>query len=279
MAGQVSTIRRQLKSVRSTQKITNAMSLVSTAKLQKQRARMEENSIYSEEFHTMLLSALSGMKEADRDNVYFRPNRVDNPLHIIITSNSGLCGSYNMDLLRYVEKTVNKMDPIFAIGSYGIKWLDSNNYMVIKRFDELDDLEPAVINKLIDNSLELYRRGEISKFDIIYTQYVNTLTFTPATYELLPLEIPKEVEEREVEFAPDLKTVLDNLIPEYISAIVYSTFLEARTSEHAARRSAMDSANKNAQSLIDEISLRLNQARQASITQEVNEITAGADAL
>ena len=131
MAGNISTIRRQLKSVRSTQKITNAMSLVSTAKLQKQRGRMEENNIYAEEFHTMLLSALSGMEEKDRESVYFRPVDVNNPLHIIITSNSGLCGSYNMDLLRYVEKNVDKVLNIFLCDNLNMVYHYTYNFYIV----------------------------------------------------------------------------------------------------------------------------------------------------
>ncbi len=279
MANSISAIKRQLKSVRSTQKITNAMALVATAKLQKQRNRLAENHQYSRAYLNMILTALSAHHDEDEDNVYFQEKDFDNPLHIIITSNSGLCGSYNMDLLKYVEKKIKKTDPIFAIGDHGIKWLMENDYMVIKRFSALEEINPAILSLIIDNVVELFARNEISSLDIIYTEYVNTLTYNPTMFELLPLDVSTVFEKKDIELFPNRNEVFDWLVPMYVSAVVYDTFLEAKTSEQAARRSAMDSANKNAQNLIEDITLSYNQARQASITQEVNEITAGADAL
>ena len=279
MAGQISNIRRQLKSVKATQKITNAMALVATAKLQKQKGRMYENNTYSNKYYEMILNALSAPKPEKENSPYLVSNNADNPLHIIITSNSGLCGSYNNDLLKYVEKHVDKKDPIFAIGEYGIEWLDNNDYMVIRRINQIEDVQPAIIGKLINDVLVLYKNREISSIDIVYTQYINTLSFEPSMYQLLPLTPPSYLETKDIELVPDRDTMLDYLIPQYVSSVIYATFLEAKTSENAARRSAMDNANKNAQDLIERLSLEYNQARQTAITQEVNEITAGADAL
>lgn len=279
MASSISSIKRQLKSVRSTQKITNAMALVATAKLQKQKNRLAENHDYSHAYLNMILTALSAHHDGEEDNVYFVEKNFDNPLHIIITSNSGLCGSYNQDLLKYVQSHIGSQDPIFAIGDYGIEWLDANDYMVVKRFSDLEEINPAILSVLIDNVVELYKNNEISSLNIIYTEYINTLTYSPTMFKLLPLDVSRAFEKKEIEMWPDRNEVFDWLVPMYVSAVVYDTFLEAKTSEHAARRSAMDSANKNAQNLIEGIILSYNQARQASITQEVNEITAGADAL
>lgn len=278
MAGQVSQYRRQLKSVKATQKITNAMALVATAKLQRQRYRMIQNNEYAETFQRIVLSALAGLK-GNYSSPYLTGHDVNNPLHIIITSNSGLCGGYNAEVLKYVQETVPDDEAIFVIGTQGTKWLRSNNYMVVKAIDELDDLRPSVINRLIDNIITLFKSGEFSMVDIIYTEYVNTLVYSPVTYQLLPIDIPAGLPEKDVEFAPDVDTAIDSLIRQYISAVIYSTFLEAKTSENASRRAAMDNANNNAEELVSSISLHLNQARQAAITQEVNEITAGADAL
>ena len=279
MAGQISSIRRQLRSVRSTQKITNAMALVSTAKLQRQKGVMQDNNEYSQAYQEMVLTALSARGTAGESNIYFNDNGADNPLHIVITSNSGLCGSYNMDLLKYVQKYISENEPIFAIGTYGIKWLDENGYLVIRRYTELDNANTTIINKMIDDIIKLYQEKEISYVDIVYTEYINTLTFQPSSFQLLPLHVPDGLEPKEVEFAPDKETVFAYLVPRYINSVVYATFLEAKTSEHAARRSAMDAANNNAKELIEQIQLNYNQARQTAITQEVNEITAGADAL
>ena len=151
--------------------------------------------------------------------------------------------------------------------------------MVIRRYSELDDVNPSVLSKMISDAITLFNRGEVNRVDVIYTQFINTLNFQPSVYELLPLEAPEFLEEKDIELVPDRDQLFEYLVPKYISSIVYDCFLEAKTSENASRRSAMDSANKNAQELIDEITLSFNQARQAAITQEVTEITAGADAL
>ena len=279
MAGQISNLRRQLKSVKATQKITNAMALVSTAKLRKQRSRMVENNNYSNRYYGLVLRAMSAPRPETETNPYIVENNANNRLHVVITSNSGLCGGYNMELLKYVEKTINKEDPIFAIGEFGIEWLDANGYSVIRRINTLDDVIPSVISKLVNDILILYKANEISSIDIIYTQFINTITFEPSTFHLLPLDVPEDLEQRDIELVPDRDTLLDYLIPQYVGSVIYATFLEAKTSEHAARRSAMDNANRNAEELIERISLEYNQARQTAITQEVNEITAGADAL
>ncbi|MDI9540041.1 MAG: ATP synthase F1 subunit gamma [Bacillota bacterium] len=275
MAGQISKIKRQLRSVQSTKKLTNAMALVATAKLQKQKNKMIENNEYADIYHTFLLAALSAKTEGEETNLYLKPSVVDNPAHIIITSNSGLCGSYNQDLLKYVEKNISKEEPIFAIGTYGIKWLRANDYMVIKEYNEWQDLEPAKINQLITDLLILYQNDMLSSIDVIYTQYVNALTFVPTTFHLLPIKTSGKRIESEILLEPSREDVLNQLIPMYVSSQIYATFLQAKTSEHAARRSAMDNANQNADDLIYELELTYNQARQAAITQEMNEITAG----
>ncbi len=275
MAGQISKIKRQLRSVQSTKKLTNAMALVATAKLQKEKNKMIENNEYADIYHTFLLAALSAKSEGEETNLYLKPSVVDNPAHIIITSNSGLCGAYNQDLLKYVEKHISKHEPIFAIGTYGIKWLKANDYMVIKEYNEWQDLEPAKINQLITDLLILYQNDMLSSIDVIYTQYVNALTFLPTTFHLLPIKTSATRIETEMLLEPSRDEVLNQLIPMYVSSQIYATFLQAKTSEHAARRSAMDNANQNADDLINELELTYNQARQAAITQEMNEITAG----
>ncbi len=277
MAGQISKIKRQLRSVNSTKKLTNAMALVATAKLQKQKGKMQFNNVYAEAYHKFIIAAANSLEENEEEtNVFLKPTAIDDPLHIIITSNSGLCGSYNMDLLKYVAANVDRNEPIVAIGTYGIKWLKSNGYRVINEYSDLEDLKPSKINNMIYDVLKLYTEQEVSSIDVIYTQYVNTLTFLPTTFELLPIKINSNgIKTTEILMEPSRDEILNDLIPMYVSSMIYSTFLQAKTSEQAARRSAMDAANKNADNLISSLQLTYNQARQAAITQEMNEITAG----
>ena len=274
MSGQISNIKRQLSSINSKKKLTNAMELVATAKLQKQRRKMESNNNYAYNYHKVLMSAVSSCEIDLSSNRYFIKPKQDKPLYIIVTSNSGLCGSYNMDLLKYVTKTVNKEDKVVAVGNYGIKWLNNNKFNVIREYDRMDDLNPHDINYLITDILESYDREDITSIKIIYTQYINTLTFKPTTMNLLPIEIDTEGYDSQIQLEPDGQTVIRRLVLLYISSQVFDVILQAQASEQASRRAAMDSANRNADGLIDQLRLKYNQARQAAITQEMNEISA-----
>ena len=276
MAGNITKIKRQLKSVKSTRKLTNAMLLVSTAKLQKERSRLFANNSYAGVFAELLFKALCAKHEGKETNKFLTQSNVDNPLHIVFTSNSGLCGSYNLELLKFVEKNISKDEPIFAIGTYGVRWLMSHDYMVVKKIEDLNDFHPATINKLITNIMKLYQEDEISSIDIFYTDYVNTLKFEPRIYPLLPIIYDENsMDETDLLLEPSRDEFLDQLIPMYISSQIYEKFLESKISENAARRLAMDGANQNADSLISELEIRYNQARQSAITQEMNEITSG----
>lgn len=276
MPGNITKIKRQLKSVNSTRKLTNAMLLVATAKLQKERGRLFANNKYAGVYSELLDKALHAKIEGEETNKYLVQSKVNNPLHIIFTSNSGLCGAYNIELLKFVEKNISKDEPIFAIGTYGIRWLMNRDYMVVKKNDELNDFHPSTINRLIDNIMTLYYNDEISSIDIYYTDYINTLKSEPKIHTLLPIEIDRDsIEETNLLLEPSRDEVLNKLIPMYVSSQIYEKFLESKISENAARRLAMDGANQNADMLISDLEIRYNQARQTAITQEMNEITAG----
>ncbi len=275
MANQMAALNDRIRSVQSTHKIVKAMSLVATAKLQKSRQRVAQNNIYSGYFEQVLQRVVSQNPDIEQTSIYFKPVVTNNPLHIIITSNSGLCGSYNEELLRYVAKNISKDEPIFAIGSYGIKRLMHDNYMLVKQYDKLENIDPETMSVLIYGILTLYTHNEISAIDIVYTHYVNTLTFTPSRLALLPLTPIVTKQNDELLFEPDKQAVLDNLVPLYVSSMVYNMLLESKISEHAARRAAMENANTNAEQLTDELLLQRNQARQEAITQQVTEITSG----
>ena len=275
MAGQISAIKKRLQTVNSTRKLTNATELVATVKLQKYNLKTQLNEEYSKNLRRFILLALKGKGPEKEDNPYLVGHDVHNPLYIVITSNSGLCGSYNLEVLKFVEENVSKDVPIFAIGTVGYNWLMKNDYLVVKRYDELEDLQPAILNTMIDNILTLFTKFEMNEINVVYTKYVNTLTYTPTLMKLLPLQIRNEEEtDEDLLLEPSRNEVLNELIPMYVSSQIYVAFLEAKTSENAARRNAMNLANKNADKLVSELQLYYNKARQAAITQEMNEIVA-----
>lgn len=274
MAGQISAIRKRLHTVNATRKLTRATEMVATVKLQKYNIKTRQNDDYSQNLMRFISAALRGKSPEVEDNPYLVSNNADNPLYIVITSNSGLCGSYNLEVLKYVEQNVPKDVPIFAIGTVGFNYLMKKDYLVVKKYDELEDLQPRILNQLIDNLLLLFTKYEISEISVIYTKYINTLTYRPATLKLLPFEAEQLEGEDEIFLEPSRNEVLNRLIPMYVSSQIYVAFLESKTSENAARRNAMSMANKNAEELINELSLSYNKARQAAITQEMNEIVA-----
>ncbi|MBQ9158120.1 MAG: ATP synthase F1 subunit gamma [Erysipelotrichaceae bacterium] len=275
MAGQISAIKKRLQTVNSTRKLTNATELVATVKLQKYNTKTRLNEEYSKNLRRFIMLALKGKGPEVEDNPYLVSHDIQNPLYIVITSNSGLCGSYNLEVLKFVEEHVSKDVPIFAIGTIGYNWLMKNDYLVVKRYDELEDLQPSILNTMIDNILTLYTQFEMNEINVVYTKYINTLTYEPTLMKLLPLQMTNEDETDEtLLLEPSRNEVLDELIPMYISSQIYVAFLEAKTSENAARRNAMNQANKNADKLINELQLYYNKARQAAITQEMNEIVA-----
>ena len=163
--------------------------------------------------------------------------------------------------------------PIFAIGTIGYNWLLKNDYLVVKKYDELEDVQPKILNSMCDNLLHLYRTDEISEINVVYTRYINTLTYQPSIMRLLPFQMEQE-ETTDIFLEPFRDEVLNRLIPMYVSSQIYVCYLDAKTSENAARRNAMSLANKNADQLIGDLRLSYNKARQAAITQEMNEIVA-----
>lgn len=274
MAGQITKIRKRLQSVNSTKKLTKATELVATVKLQKYNLKTTVNMDYARNLNHFIKVALNASKVEKETNPYLTLSDVDNPLHIIIAANSGLCGSYNHDLLKYVEKNIPKKGPVFAIGTIAYNWLMKNDYLVVKKYDELENLQPRIMNSLFDDIMSLYAQNEISEINVVYTEYINTLTYRPKTMKLLPIEFVEDEEVGDVFLEPTRDDVLNRLIPMYVSSQIYVTFLSAKTSENAARRNAMNLANKNADELINQLTLDYNQARQAAITQEMNEISA-----
>jgi len=274
MPGQISAIKKRLQTVNSTKKLTKATELVATVKLQKYNLKARQNEEYSNNILRFISAVLKGKGPEVETNGYLLQGKAENPLYIVITSNSGLCGSYNLEVLKFAEQHMPKDVPVFAIGTIGFNWLMKNDYLVVKKYDELEDLQPRILNQLINNLLILYRDYEISEINVIYTKYVNTLTYEPTLRKLLPFEAEQLEGEDEILLEPSRDEVLNTLIPMYVSSQLYVMFLESKTSENAARRNAMNLANKNADELISELSLNYNKARQAAITQEMNEIVA-----
>ena len=272
MAGQMQAIKRRIKSIESTKKITRAMELVASSKLSKTRNQLNDMKPYYTQVKDTCAQILSSAGN-DIDSPYLVLNDKGEDVYIVITSTLGLCGGYNSNIFKQVEASVNDAKKIIAIGNKGL-----NQFK--KHFKGEVDFRSVV--RLVASLLEGYKKKEIKSIHIVYTEYVNDLTFVPRDVTLLPLKAEDLVSDKKFHkdtlFEPSPESVLGSLIPMYLQAVIYGYLIESVTAENASRRTSMKNATDNANELTDELLLKYNQARQSAITSEVSEIVAGANA-
>lgn len=279
MAQNRQALKSRIRSTQATMKITSAMELMSNSKLQRQRSMMEKNREYS----TTLLKTLHHiLSESDQvENKYLLKNNSETVLTIVFSSDLGLCGGYNVNMLRYASTLMKKEDPIIVIGSKGRSWLSSRGYNVVNEVIDSDAFDYVEASNMIDKALQQVLSKEIGKIQVVYTYFKNTVTFEPKLEVLIPVEKGqgKLESKQEILFEPNADEILNTLIPMALKSTLYSLWMETKTSEQASRRLAMENATDNAEELKEKLVLQFNQARQAAITQEITEIVAGADSL
>lgn len=269
-------IKNRIKTVGSIQKITKAMKLVASAKLAKQRSSMEKTKIYSTYLTEILGNIVAEVKNTQHPYLVQHEGK---PLYLVITSDMGLCGGYNGNIYRFLNQLDNEGD-LVVIGQRGIGWAKASKFHLMENYSNLGDDCYDELALLMKGILEKYTLKQYGSIHIVYTKFINSVTFEVAKMQLLPVEThAHSLATKEMLFEPSQKEILDYLVPMYINASVYSCFLEAKTSEHASRRTAMEAATDNASELQEKLELQYNQARQAAITQEISEIVGGAEAL
>lgn len=281
MAQSRQAIQARINSVSSTKKITKAMQLIASSKLTRQKQIMEENRSYAQglqELFTMVL------KSSESNSIYLKGTENKPAMVFVLTSDMGLCGGYNANIYRMIQEEVSPNDYVVMIGSRGTSWIKKREYILHDHFIDLnEDNAYDFLAKGMQNALDLFERKEISKIQILYTHYKNTLTFVPTLETVLPVSKPEADEKQgphaDMIFEPDKESMLEMMIPMVTKSILYSHFLESKTSEQASRRMAMESATDNADELQSELELVFNRVRQGAITQEITEIVGGANAL
>lgn len=275
MASSKAEIKNRIKTVSSIQKITKAMKLVASAKLAKQKNKMEETKVYS----TYLLDVLSTiLSDKSCENHPFVAQQEGKTLCLVITSDMGLCGGYNSNIYRYLNQKEKDSD-IIMLGQRGSGWIKSSGFTLLDSYANLKDDCFDELALLMKEIVEQYQSKKYGKVELVYTKFINSVSFEVDMLQLLPIVKKPSEQQAKMEFEPSQTEILNHLVPMYINAIIYSCYLESKTSEHASRRSAMETATDNALELQEKLSLQYNQARQAAITQEISEIVSGADAL
>lgn len=278
-------IKRRKESVASTGQITKAMKLVSTVKLQKAKARAESNKPYFTMLYDTICSILA--RTGTIDHRYLRESNSKRKAVIAITSNRGLAGGYNNNIVKEITAAFAPEDTdIYALGKKGLEGLSRKGYHIIEDYSEVMN-EPLYADAIHigKNVLASYENGEVGEIYLAYTGFKNTVVHEPKLIKLLPISVGEIMKDVEIDtltlmnFEPEADEALDMIIPKYMNNIIYGAFVEAIASENGARMQAMDSATKNAEDMIDDLSLKYNRARQSSITQELTEIIAGAEAI
>ncbi len=278
-------IKRRKESVASTGQITKAMKLVSTVKLQKAKARAESNKPYFTMLYDTICSILA--RTGTIDHRYLRESDSKRKAVIALTSNRGLAGGYNNNIVKEITAAFAPEDTdIYALGKKGLEGLSRKGYHIIEDYSEVMN-EPLYADAIHigKNVLASYENGEVGEIYLAYTGFKNTVVHEPKLIKLLPISVEEIMKDVEIDtltlmnFEPEADEALDMIIPKYMNNIIYGAFVEAIASENGARMQAMDSATKNAEDMIDDLSLKYNRARQSSITQELTEIIAGAEAI
>jgi len=292
-------IKRRKTSIQSTQQITKAMKLVSTVKLQRAKSRAEQCKAYTQCMYETIVSMIA--RSGYIDHRYMKPSTSTKKAVIVITSNRGLAGGYNGNIVKLITNSGwNKEDvAIYAVGKKGRDALNRKGYDIV--YEDNDIINEPVFSDAGDlgaKILQAYTNGEIGEIYIAYTIFKNTVVHVPTLQKLLPFsteDLPKDsVTGNPVEaispeeasakralmnYEPNETEALDLIIPKYINSLIFGALIEAVASENGARMQAMDSATGNADKMISTLELQYNRARQGAITQELTEIIGGADAL
>lgn len=279
-------IKRRKGSIQSTQQITKAMKLVSTVKLQKAKTRAEQSKAYFDYMYATVTSMLA--RSGNMNHPYLVAGESKKKAVIVITSNRGLAGGYNVNVTKLLTNSdIAKEDAyIFAIGRKGKDFLSRRGYEIKVDYSEVIN-EPIYKDaaEISREVLDLFAKGEIGEIYLAYTSFKNTVTHIPTMMKLLPVDMKEDKDTTTADkltlmnYEPHEEEALNLIIPKYITSLIYGALVEAVASENGARMQAMDSATSNAQDLISDLSLKYNRARQGSITQELTEIIAGANAI
>ena len=280
-------IRNKIKSIKSTQKITRAMEMVAASKMRKAQAQMQRSRPYSEK----ILQIINHLAHAHTEyrHPFVQSRAVKRMGIIVISSDRGLCGSLNTNLFRKSLQTMKNWQKqglwlnLYPIGNKGLQFFRRFGGQIKAEYTHLGD-NPSLNDLIgvIQVMLNEYNSGEVDRVMLVYNRFVNTMTQEPRIEQLLPLESTgdeKLTHHWDYIYEPNAKEVLEKLLTGYIESRVYQGVVENIACEQAARMVAMKSASDNAATLIDELQLVYNKARQAAITQELSEIVAGAAAV
>ncbi|HFH7731428.1 TPA: F0F1 ATP synthase subunit gamma [Streptococcus agalactiae] len=292
MAGSLSEIKDKILSTEKTSKITSAMQMVSSAKLVKSEQAARDFQVYASKIRQITTNLLKSNLVSGSDNPMLASRPVKKTGYIVITSDKGLVGGYNSKILKAMMDTItdyhteNDDYAIISIGSVGSDFFKARGMNVSFELRGLED-QPSFdqVGKIIAQAVEMYKNELFDELYVCYNHHVNSLTSQVRMQQMLPikeLDADEASEDRVItgfELEPNREVILEQLLPQYTESLIYGAIIDAKTAEHAAGMTAMQTATDNAKNVINDLTIQYNRARQAAITQEITEIVAGANAL
>lgn len=286
-------IRVRIVSVRSTRQITSAMKMVSAAKLRKAQDKIVRLRPYANKLHEILVGLSQSLAEAQVENIYGRVSEPEKILIVLITSNKGLCGAFNSNVIKEARRIVAEKYPeqfgkgnlyFLAIGKKGYDYLRKQKLQMLPdRNDVFNHLTFDNVVTVAEEIMGYFTSGKFDRVELIYNQFKNAAVQNLTTELFLPVEtISEEMEEKEPVdyiYEPDREGIVRELIPKSLKIQFYKAVLDSFVSEHGARMTAMHKATDNATTMIRDLTLQYNKARQAAITNQILEVVSGAEAL
>jgi len=279
-------IKKRITSVNNTKKIMKAMNLVAASKLQKSKARLDSiRPMYGD-----IKKVMDNIRTSAVDDIvvpFAEEREVKNILYIILTSDRGLCGSYNAtvskEALAYVEAHKDKNAKIIAVGSKGWDYFRRRGKEIVHRCEAASEASSFTDAELLGSKVaELYTSGDVDEVYIVYTHFESVLSHIPYIEKLLPLKMAgneaSDTMSSSMSYDPDIITFITHAVPMYLNITIFGAMMEAAVCEQASRMTSMDSATRNATEILDDLTLEYNRKRQGMITQEITEIVSGANA-
>lgn len=285
-------IKDRMKSIQDTLKITNAMYMISSSKLQKAKKTLAEAEPYFYTLRNVMARILRHVP--DMDSPFFRDNSERDPkdltvAYVVVTADKGMAGAYNQNILKEATRQIKETPKykLYVMGEMGRHYCEARNIPIDKQFHyTVQKPTMARARRIGEDLLQAYLDGEFDVLRVIYTKMDNSISESTESVELLPLkktdfsiDIPADVRTEDIVFAPSPETVMERIVPDYLIGFMYGLLVESFCAAQNARMMAMQSSSDNARKMLNSLSLAYNRARQAAITQEITEVAAGARAM
>lgn len=273
-------IKRRIKSIESTRKITKAMNLVATSKLRKARKELNGNEEYYNLCKEILDTVISSMPEYNENPFLKKDSKNLDKLYIVITSDTGLCGGFNGNIANNLNEKIEDKSyaKIMVVGGKGISYMKKYGFQTVQEYIDIPDI-PTIkeVRRIYEDALYMFKNGEVSEVNVVYTEFKSPVKQDVKIEKLFPIDV-ENVKEQQFLIEPNFEEVLNSSLDSYFKSKLRRAMLHSKVSEQSSRMTSMDGATKNANDILQSLNLKYNRIRQGMITQEISEIVGGAEA-